>query len=88
MQTRQSIQELEVDLGKLANMDTDLKRILRKFELGERVQAPFNFYFDLERTQKQVVLKLALKVDEAEQIAMQVLKTRLDQATQEQQFEH
>jgi len=38
-----------VDLGKLANMDTNLKRILKKFELGQRIQAPFDFYLDLER---------------------------------------
>ena len=46
---RSSIQELAVDLGKLANMDTNLKRILKKFELGQRIQAPFDFYLDLER---------------------------------------
>jgi len=55
-------------------MDNHLKRILKKFELGERIQAPFDFYFDLERSQRQLVLKLFLKVEEAEQIALQVLK--------------
>jgi hypothetical protein len=67
-----------VDLGKLANMDTNLKRILKKFELGQRIQAPFDFYLDLERNQRQLVLKLANKVEEAEKIAVQVLQERLD----------
>ena len=75
---RSSIQELAVDLGKLANMDTNLKRILKKFELGQRIQAPFDFYLDLERNQRQLVLKLANKVEEAEKIAVQVLQERLD----------
>ena len=67
-----------MDLGKLANMDTNLKRILKKFELGQRIQAPFDFYLDLERNQRQLVLKLANKVEEAEKIAVQVLQERLD----------
>lgn len=75
---RSSIQELAVDLGKLTNMDTNLKRILKKFELGQRIQAPFDFYLDLERNQRQLVLKLANKVEEAEKIAVQVLQERLD----------
>lgn len=33
-------------------MDSELKFVLRKFELGERIEAPFKFYFDLERTQR------------------------------------
>lgn len=85
---RSSIQELAVDLGKLANMDTNLKRILKKFELGQRIQAPFDFYLDLERNQRQLVLKLANKVEEAEKIAVQVLKERLEGDDQDQQFEH
>jgi hypothetical protein len=59
-------------------MDTNLKRILKKFELGQRIQAPFDFYLDLERNQRQLVLKLANKVEEAEKIAVQVLQERLD----------
>jgi len=76
---RSSIQELAADLGKLANMDTNLKRILKKFELEQRIQAPFDFYLILERNQRQLVLKLANKVEEAEKIAVQVLQKSLDE---------
>lgn len=76
---RSSIQELAADLGKLANMDTNLKRILKKFELEQRIQAPFDFYLVLERNQRQLVLKLANKVEEAEKIAVQVLQKSLDE---------
>ena len=76
---RQSIYELMAEFGKLANMHINLKGIVRRFELGERIQAPFDFYLDLERSQRQVVLRLALKVEEAEKIAEQVLKQHLEQ---------
>jgi uncharacterized protein (DUF433 family) len=85
---KQSIQELLADFSKLANMHINLKGIVRRFELGERIQAPFDFYFDLERSQRQVVLKLALKVEEAEKIAEQVLKQHFEQENLEQQSEH
>lgn len=60
-------------MHKIIAYDSEAKKILRKFELGECVGAPFSFYFEMHKLQKLNVEKLAEKVDKAERIVLQVL---------------
>jgi len=69
---------MEADLHKNMTYHNQLESIIDQFnDVDCKINVPFQFFYDLYREQEQEVVKLAMKVKEAENLAEKLLQEAL-----------